>query len=84
MEVVEMERSRSNAWCEGSCGGVALAFPDFALWTASERIEEARATGAEAIVTCSPDAKELLAKAAAANKTRMAIYDIVELILQAI
>jgi Fe-S oxidoreductase len=84
IELVEMERSRSNAWCEGSCGGVALAFPDFALWTAGERIEEAQASGAEAIVTCSPDAKELLAKAAKEKNTKMAVYDIVELMLQAI
>jgi len=84
MELVEMERSRSNAWCAGSCGGVELAFPDFALWTAGERIEEAQATGAEAIVTCSPEAKELLTKAIEINKTKMAVYDITEIIIQAI
>jgi Fe-S oxidoreductase len=84
MEVVEMERSRSNAWCAGSCGGVAQAFPDFALWTAEERIEEAQATGAEAIVTCSPDAKELLNKAVQSKKAKLAVYDITEIILRAI
>jgi len=84
IELVEMERNKSNAWCEGSCGGVAMAFHDFALWAAGERIEEAQATGAEAIVTCSPDAKELLAEAAKAKKTNMAVYDIVEIMAQAI
>jgi Fe-S oxidoreductase len=84
IELVEMERNRSNAWCAGSCGGVAEAFHDFALWSAGERIEEAQATGAEAIVTCSPDAKELLAEAAKAKKTNMAVYDIVEIMAQAI
>jgi Fe-S oxidoreductase len=84
IELVEMERSRSNAWCAGSCGGVEMAFPDFALWTAGERIEEAQATGAEAIVTASPDEKELLTKAVAARKADMAVYDITELILQAL
>jgi Fe-S oxidoreductase len=84
IELVEMERNKSNAWCEGSCGGVAMAFHDFALWVAGERIEEAQATGAEAIVTCSPDAKELLAEAAKAKKTNMAVYDIVEIMAQAI
>ena len=84
IELVEMERSRSNAWCAGSCGGTAVAFPDFALWTAGERIEEALATGADAIVTCSPEVKELLIKAADAKKASMAVYDITEIILQAI
>jgi heterodisulfide reductase subunit D len=84
MEVVEMERSRSNAWCAGTCGGTELAFPDFALWTAGERIEEAQATGAEVIVTASPDVKDLLTRAIEAKKASMAVYDITEIILQAI
>jgi Fe-S oxidoreductase len=84
IELVEMERTRSNAWCAGSCGGTALAFPDFALWTAGERIEEAQASGAEAIVTCSPDAKEILARAVEEKKIKMPVYDITEIILRVI
>ncbi len=84
IELVEMERNRSNAWCAGSCGGTEIAFPDFALWTAGERVEEAQATGAEAIVTASPDVKELLAKAVKAKNANMAVYDITEIILKAI
>jgi Fe-S oxidoreductase len=84
IEIVEMERNRSNTWCAGSCGGTELAFPDFAMWTAGERIEEAQATGADVIVTCSPDARELLTKAAEAKKANMKVYDITEIILQAI
>jgi Fe-S oxidoreductase len=84
LELVEMERTRSNAWCVGSCGGVPQAFPDFALWTATERVEEAMATGAEAIITTSPGEKELLEKAVEAKKAGMTVYDITELVLQAI
>jgi Fe-S oxidoreductase len=84
IELVEMERSRSNAWCAGSCGGTALAFPDFALWTAGERIEEAKSTGAGAIVTSSPDVKEILTRAAKEKKVKMPVYDITEIILKAI
>ncbi len=84
IEMVEMERSRSNSWCAGTCGGTELAFPDFAMWTAGERLEEAQATGAEAIVTASPDVKDLLTKAAEASQAKMAVYDITEIILQAI
>ena len=54
------------------------------MWTAGERIEEAQATGADAIVTASPDVKELLTKAVEAKKANMAVYDITEIILQAI
>lgn len=84
IELVEMERARGNAWCEGSCGGTAVAHPDFALWSAEERIEEAQATGAEAIVACSPEAKELLVKAIKAKKVDMAVYDLTEIMLKAL
>jgi Fe-S oxidoreductase len=84
MDLVEMERNRSNAWCAGSCGGTELAFPDFAMWTAGERIEEAQASGADVIITSSPDVKDLLTKAIKAKKVKMAVYDITEIILKAI
>jgi Fe-S oxidoreductase len=84
IELTEMERSRSNTWCAGSCGGTAVAFPDFALWTAGERIEEAQATGADVIVTCSPEVKDILTKAAEAKKVDMAVYDITEIITRAL
>jgi Fe-S oxidoreductase len=51
LKLVEMERIREYAWCCGAGGGVIEAYPDFSKWTATERIEEAKSTGAEAIVT---------------------------------
>ena len=54
LELVEMERIREYAWCCGAGGGVREAYPDFANWTATERIEEAKSTGAEAIVSACP------------------------------
>jgi Fe-S oxidoreductase len=78
--LVEMERNRSNAWCVGG-GGVEKAFPDFALWTALERIEEANAVGARLIVTTSPSEKELLDKAARLKKTDLQVRDITEIMI---
>jgi Fe-S oxidoreductase len=54
VELIEMERNREAAWCCGAGGGVRDAYPDFNDWTARERLEEARATGAEALVTACP------------------------------
>lgn len=84
LELVEMERRKGNAWCAGNCGGVAISFPDFALWTAEQCINEAMATGAEAIVTCSPDENELLAQVVDNKKAGMTIYDITEIMLRAL
>jgi Fe-S oxidoreductase len=49
-----MGRNRENGWCCGAGGGVKEANPDLALWTANERLKEAKATGAEALVISCP------------------------------
>ena len=54
IELLEMTRNEENGFCCGGGGGVPAAFPDFALWTAKERIDEAVSTGAEAIVSSCP------------------------------
>ena len=54
IELVEMDRNRHNAWCCGSGGGVRSAFKDLSAFAADERIEEAKGTSAEAIVSCCP------------------------------
>jgi len=83
IELIEMQRVHDNAWCCGYGGGVGVAFPDFALWTARERSEEAQTTGAEAIVSCCPNCKDILGRAAEAQKTGMKVYDITEIMLRA-
>jgi len=81
VELVEMPRRRDQAWCSGNDGGVKEAFPEFALWTADERLREAASTGAEAIVSCCPGCKENFTDA---SKNGMKVYDITELIATAI
>ncbi|MFX1392783.1 MAG: (Fe-S)-binding protein [Promethearchaeota archaeon] len=54
IELIEMNRNRHNAWCCGSGGGVRSAFKDLSSFAANERIDEAKGTTAEAIVSCCP------------------------------
>jgi len=54
IELIEMDRNRQNAWCCGSGGGVRSAFNELSSFAANERIEEAKQTTAEAIVSCCP------------------------------
>ncbi|MFX0166339.1 MAG: (Fe-S)-binding protein [Candidatus Hodarchaeota archaeon] len=54
LELLEMPRNRHNAWCCGSGGGVRSAFKDLSAFAANERIEEAKETSAEMIVSCCP------------------------------
>ena len=79
-----MVRIKERAWCCGAGGGVIDAFPDFAIWTALERINEARATQAEAIVTACPWCQRNLSDAIEESGDKLRIYDIMEILEQAI
>ena len=84
IQLVEMERIREYSWCCGAGSGVKLSMDDFALWTASERIEEAKAAGAEAIVTACPWCERNFRDGVAGSNDKLMVYDIVELIKQAL
>ncbi|MBN2417767.1 MAG: (Fe-S)-binding protein [Deltaproteobacteria bacterium] len=80
----EMERIREYAWCCGAGGGVLESNPDFAQWTATERIFEATATGAEAIITACPWCEKTLSEAIIEAGSDLKVYDIVELVAKSI
>jgi Fe-S oxidoreductase len=73
VEIIEMERSREDAWCCGAGGGVRSGFPDFAGWTAVERMREARRTGADMLLTSCP-----LCKINLRDTKMMEVMDILE------
>jgi Fe-S oxidoreductase len=83
IELTEMERRREYAWCCGGGGGVPEAYPDFGNWTAKERIDEAKSSGAKALVTACPWCEENLKKAVM-KEEEMEIYDVVELLWRSI
>ena len=81
VKLTEMTRIREYSWCCGAGGGVTESNPEFAKWTAADRVEEAKSTGAEAIVTACPWCVRTLSTAAGSS---MKVYDIVELVERAI
>ena len=80
----EMTRIKEYSWCCGAGGGVSDSNPEFAGWTAQERLEEARSTGAEAIVTACPWCERTFNEAVQGSGSNLKVYDIVELVEQAI
>lgn len=84
MNVVEMERNREFSWCCGAGGGVKSAFPDFALWSAKERIVEAKATGADAVVTACPWCESNLLQGIKADGGKIELYSLADLISMAL
>ena len=82
--LVEMQRIREYAWCCGAGGGAREAYPEFSAWTASERIEEANTTGAEAIVTACPWCERNFMDAIAKSGGKMKVLDVAELVQMAL
>ncbi len=80
IDLVEMERTREYSWCCGAGGGCLEADPDFAEWTANDRLEEAKATGAEAIVTACPWCERVFSDIVTETGDHMKVYDVMELL----
>jgi Fe-S oxidoreductase len=53
-DLLEMDKNREEARCCGSGGGVKSAYPVLSQSMAERRVEDARKTGAEVMVTCCP------------------------------
>ena len=83
MKLTEMARTKEYAWCCGAGGGVKENNPEFARWTAGERIMEAESTGAKAIVTACPGCEKNFSEAIKDKGNGLEVYDVVELIDQA-
>jgi Fe-S oxidoreductase len=79
-----MDRTKEYAWCCGAGGGVNDSNPEFSSWTARERIQEAEDTGADAIVTACPWCVRSFNEAIKENGSKLDIYDITELLAEAI
>jgi Fe-S oxidoreductase len=62
---------------------VRTAFPEHSFRIAAERIEEAKATGAEAIATCCPYCEQSLMDPIKRNHEKIKLYDLTDLMLMA-
>ena len=84
VNLTEMTRIKEYAWCCGAGGGVTDSNPEFAQWTAKERIDEAISTGAEAIVTACPWCEKTFNEAIKDSGSSLKVFDIVELVAKAV
>ena len=81
LELVEMERNQRWAWCCGGGGGVPEADPDLAQWSATDRMREAKASGAELILTSSALCQRSFS---ALKQPALPTQDLVEFVGQAV
>jgi Fe-S oxidoreductase len=79
LELLEMERIKEMSWCCGAGGGVRTAFhDDVALWSAKQRLQEAKNTGVDTLITCCPFCEQNLAEAASSNG--MKVIDLLQVV----
>ncbi|MFC2032799.1 (Fe-S)-binding protein, partial [Chloroflexota bacterium] len=84
VRLVEMERIKDDSLCCGAGSWMKNAYPDFAQWTATERITEARTTGAEALVTYCPHCEENFGDILKSSGNDMKLYNLLDLVLGAL
>ncbi len=84
LTLLEMKRRKEYAWCCGAGGGMGDGNPEFARWTAQQRITEAESTGAEAIVTACPGCEEIFTDTIKTSGSKLKTYDIVAMMAQSI
>jgi Fe-S oxidoreductase len=84
LELVEFERARKNTLCCGGGGSVFFWEPEFALWVTKERLFEAEHVGAQAIVTACPICVRLFADGIKETKSKLKVYDLAEIVDQAL
>jgi len=84
IELIEMERIKEYSWCCGAGGGVYEAYPEFATFAARERIDEALATGAEALVTSCPWCERIFRDTVAESGAKLDVYDLTDLVLKSV
>ncbi len=80
VDVKEMARNRDESWCCGAGGGANVCFPDLALETATDRLDEASETGAEAMVIPSCPICYNNFSTVPAGKRKIEFVDLIQLI----
>ncbi len=82
VELVEMDTIREAAMCCGSGGGVRSYDADLAKRMAADRVQSAKDTGAEVIVTACPFCEHNLKDGAAYLNDKIRVLDIVDLVAE--
>ncbi|HLB13262.1 MAG TPA: (Fe-S)-binding protein [Dehalococcoidia bacterium] len=84
VEVAEMERHGRFSWCCGDgCQVVSTAYPEFANWTARERLMEAR-EAAQVLVTACPHCYENLSLVSRKERAGVEVVDLAVMVARSL
>ena len=82
--LVELKRHHEFSFCCGGHGGVPEAYPELTAHTVSERLEEVKESGAEALVSACPYCKETFRAGIREGNHQVRLFDITEIVSEAI
>lgn len=82
--LVEMERKRVASYCCGAGAGAWEAYEELASKTAINRIDEAKSTGAEALVTACPWCERNFKDTLEDSEDEYPVFDIIEIMNKSI
>ncbi|MFW6230469.1 MAG: heterodisulfide reductase-related iron-sulfur binding cluster [Nanoarchaeota archaeon] len=83
-EIIETSFMRDHVLSTGEGGGFSLNFKDDAVRIAGQRLEEAKAAGADAIISDSPHDLSLLKKAKRKFSSKVKVYDLLTLVAESV
>ncbi len=83
LELVEMQRIREYAYCCGGGGGVPDTHPNVARSAALRRLDEARSTGADALVTACQHCRQNLTRWQEEQRLPLPVIDLVDILYEA-
>lgn len=84
VKLVEMDRRRGEAWCCGAGARVRIAYPDFAIWTATQRLQEVESIGVKTLVSACPICKFNFSDAIKTKGKNIKIFDLNELLAESL
>ncbi|NHI93742.1 MAG: (Fe-S)-binding protein [Candidatus Lokiarchaeota archaeon] len=81
----EFQRNSKESFCCGAGSGVRAAYPEFAKWTAKNRLDEVNETGADILVSTCPFCKNNFVETKSeSSEYNFEIMDLSELLLEAL
>jgi heterodisulfide reductase subunit D len=83
IDLREMPRNKENAWCCGAGSGVRAAYPEFASWSAKNRLGEAIDTDVEILASACPFCKNnFIETLKSFSGKKLEVCDISELLVE--
>nr|MDO8100156.1 (Fe-S)-binding protein [Candidatus Njordarchaeota archaeon] len=84
IKLAEMDRRKGETWCCGAGSRVRVAYPDFAKWTATQRLKEVESLGVNTLISACPICKINFTDAMKAEGKNIKILDVNQVLAESL